>query len=247
MSLSTELVKHCTSLLRLSYLDDLMTRMTGVETEVWGLRAENFPSKLIPNCSKDFLCYMGIMKEKLYASYGQVHFLTFGHENFVEDSSVSNDGLLQHMYDIYCEMVREGSESIEYNQDVYIYPIEINSDSYAYWSPIAKNTWGIRDKLDFKNFIQHNELVDWVNWKSLEDLLPRVYYPSEGEYDTETDAESESKSETETETESESESESETEEGEILDCESSTEEHYTDDEPPRKRRKYITDSDEDET
>ena len=229
MSLSTELVKHCASLNRLSYLDDLMTRMTGVETEVWGLRAENFPRNLVPNNSRDFLCYMGIMKEKLYASYGQVHFLTFGHENFVEDASVSNDGLLEHMYDIYCEMVREGSAAIDDNQDVYLYPAEIDNDSYAYWSPIAKNTWGIRDKLDFKNFIEHNELTDWVDWKTLEDLLPRVYYPSEGEYGTET----------------ESESESETEEGEIRDYESSTEE--LEDEPARKRRKCSLDSDEDET
>ena len=48
MSLNFELVKHCTSLCRLSHLDELMTRMTGVDTEVWALRADNFPEHLVP-------------------------------------------------------------------------------------------------------------------------------------------------------------------------------------------------------
>jgi hypothetical protein len=230
MSLNTELVKHCTSLRRLTHLDDLMTRMTGFDTEVWALRAENFPLKLIPENSKDYLCYIGIACEKLNAEYGQVHFLTFGHENFNSDGSVCNDGLLEHMYDIYCETIKN---QMAIDDEVYLYPAEIDNESLAYWSDIASNTWGIRDKPELKEFIKHNQLEGWVNWDALEEDLPKVYYPSEKEYDTE----SESETETESETESDTESESESEDGEIKQDE---------DEPSRKRRKLILLS-EDET
>src|SRR6056300_1485621 len=221
MSMNTELVKHCTSLRRLSYLDDLMTRMIGVDTEVWALRADNFPSKYIPENSRDYLCYIGISSEKLNADYGQVHFLTFGHENFNGNGSVCNDGLLEHMYDIYCETIQSQMDS---EKEVYLYPAEIDHKSLAYWSDIATNTWGIKDKSEMREFIQYNQLEEWVDWRALEEYLPKVYYPSEKEYDTESESESES----------EYESESLSEEGEIKDY----------DHPPQKRRKLCISSDD---
>ena len=227
MSLCLELVKHCTTLCRLSYLDDLMTRMTGVDTEVWALKCHNFPEKLIPHNSKSHLCYMGILKEKLNASYGQVHFLTFGHENFLEDASMPNTGVLEYMYDMYCEHVKLQGGSDE--DEVNLYPIQIDEESLDYWVDIAKNTWGIKEKGQLKEFIKYNELSDWVDWEGLEEYLPLIDYPSESE----TDSESETESDTESETESETESD--TEDGEIK---------HDEDEPPRKRRKYKYDSED---
>lgn len=230
MSLNVELAKHCTSLTRLSYLDGLMTRMTGVETEVWGLRADNFPEKLVPSNSRNFLCYMGVSKEKLKASYGHVHFLTFGHENLIDSNVHSIEGILEHMYDIYCDFVQ--SEMERDDVDVYLYPAQIDDESLVYWSNIADVKWGIKDRPGLKRFIEHNELNGWVDWYALERDLPRVYHPSEVEYSSD----SESVSETDTD----SESESETEDGEITDYESSTESE----ESPRKRRKCVLESED---
>lgn len=248
MALNLELAKHCTSLTRLSYLDGLMTRMTGAETEVWGLRADNFPEKLIPANSRNFLCYMGIAKEKLKASYGHVHFLTFGHENLLDRGEYSIEGILEHMYDIYCDFIRNEVESDD--ADVYLYPCQIDEESLAYWSEIAYTKWGIRDRPGLKSFIEHNELKGWVDWQALERDLPRVYHPSEIEYSSE----SESDTETDSDSDSDSDSESTTEEGEITDYESSDdseddevtdyESSIEDEEPSRKRRKYVVDSED---
>ena len=234
MSLNFELVKHCTSLCRLSHLDELMTRMTGVDTEVWALRADNFPEHLVPQNSRNYLCYMGVFKEKLDTQLRdcQFHFLTFGHENFLGDGSASISGVLEYMYDLYCEHIR----IINDQEEVYLYPLEIDEESIEYWSDIAKKTWNIKEKKQLVDFIENNELADWVNWSGLAEHLPDVYYPSESEHHT--DSESETDSDSETESESETDSDSETEDGEIKDDE---------DEPPRKRRKYAySDSDEDE-
>lgn len=225
MSLNVELVKHCTSLTRLSYLDGLMTRMTGVETEVWGLRAENFPEKLVPSNSRNFLCYMGVSKEKLKASYGHVHFLTFGHENLIDSDVHSIEGILEHMYDIYCDFVQNEMET-----DVYLYPVQIDDESLVYWSNIADVKWGIKDRPGLKRFIEHNELKGWVDWCALDRDLPRVYHPSEVEYSSESDSESETYTD----------SESVTEDGEITDYESSTESEGS----PRKRRKHVLESED---
>lgn len=230
MSLNVELAKHCTSLTRLSYLDGLMTRMTGVETEVWGLRADNFPEKLIPSNSRNFLCYMGVSKEKLKASYGHVHFLTFGHENLIDSNVHSIEGILEHMYDIYCDFVQ--SEMERDDVDVYLYPAQIDDESLVYWSNIADVKWGIKDRPGLKRFIEHSELKGWVDWYALERDLPRVYHPSEVEYSSD--------SESDSETDSDSESVSETEDGEITDYESSTESE----ESPRKRRKCVLESED---
>jgi len=240
MSLNFELVKHCTSLCRLSHLDELMTRMTGVDTEVWALRADNFPEYLIPQNSRNFLSYMGVFKKKLNTEFydSQVHFLTFGHENFLGDGSTSISGILEYMYDLYCEHIR----IIDDREEVYLYPLEIDEESIEYWSDIAKNTWKIKEKKQLVDFMENNELTGWVDWSSLADHLPDVYYPSESEHHTDSESETDSDSETETDSESEtdSDSESETEDGEIKDDED-------EDEPPRKRRKYTySDSDEDE-
>lgn len=236
MSLNFELVKHCTSLCRLSHLDELMTRMTGVDTEVWALRADNFPEHLIPQNSRNYLCYMGVFKEKLDTQLRdcQFHFLTFGHENFLGDGSASISGVLEYMYDLYCEHIR----MVDDQEEVYLYPLEIDKDSIEYWADIAKNTWKIKEKKQLVDFLENNEFHEWVNWSALAEHLPDVYYPSESEHHTDSESETDSDSETETDSETDY-SDSETEDGEIK---------YDEDEPPRKRRKYTlySDSDEDE-
>ena len=231
MSLNFELVKHCTSLCRLSHLDELMTRMTGVDTEVWALRADNFPEHLVPQNSRNYLCYMGVFKEKLDTQLRdcQFHFLTFGHENFLGDGSASISGILEYMYYLYCEHIR----MVDDQEEVYLYPLEIDKDSIEYWADIAKNTWKIKEKKQLVDFLENNEFHEWVNWSALAEHLPDVYYPSESEHHTDSESETDSDSETDFD------SDSETEDGEIK---------YDEDEPPRKRRKYTlySDSDEDE-
>lgn len=227
MKLDVELIKHCTSLTRLSYLDGLMTRMTGVDTEVWGLRADNFPEKLIPANSRNFLCYMGIAKEKLKASYGHVHLLTFGHENLLDSDVNTIDGILGHMYDVYCEFIQT---EIEDGDEVYLYPAQIDNESLVYWSEIAYTKWGIKDRPGLRSFIKHNELKGWIDWRALEQYLPRVYHPSEAEYSSESESESESVTD----------AESDTEDSELTDYEPSIE----DEESSRKRRKYTLESED---
>ena len=176
MSLNFELVKHCTSLCRLSHLDELMTRMTGVDTEVWALRADNFPEHLVPQNSRNYLCYMGVFKEKLDTQLRdcQFHFLTFGHENFLGDGSASISGVLEYMYDLYCEHIR----MVDDQEEVYLYPLEIDNESIEYWADIAKNTWKIKEKKQLADFLENNEFHEWVNWSALAEHLPDVYYLS---------------------------------------------------------------------
>ena len=84
LNLSTELVKNSTTLERLEHLDELTAHLTGVDCEVWALRAsDTFPRNLIPSDSKGYLCYMGIYPVKVATDYGQINFLTFGQQRFV--------------------------------------------------------------------------------------------------------------------------------------------------------------------
>lgn len=122
---------------------------------------------------------------------------------------------------------------VDDQEEVYLYPLEIDNESIEYWADIAKNTWKIKEKKQLADFLENNEFHEWVNWSALAEHLPDVYYPSESEHHTD------SESETDSDSESETDSDSETEDGEIK---------YDEDEPPRKRRKYTlySDSDEDE-
>jgi len=179
---------------------------------------------------------MGVFKEKLDTQLRdcQFHFLTFGHENFLGDGSASISGVLEYMYDLYCEHIR----MVDDQEEVYLYPLEIDKESIEYWADIAKNTWKIKEKKQLADFLENNEFHEWVNWSALAEHLPDVYYPSESEHHTDSESETDSDSETETDSET-GYSDSETEDGEIK---------YDEDEPPRKRRKYTlySDSDEDE-
>ena len=176
---------------------------------------------------------MGVFAEKLDTQLRdcQFHFLTFGHENFLGDGSASISGVLEYMYDLYCEHIR----MVDDQEEVYLYPLEIDKDSIEYWADIAKNTWKIKEKKQLADFLENNEFHEWVNWSALAEHLPDVYYPSESEHHTDSESETDTDSDSETDTDSDSE----TEDGEIKDVE---------DEPPRKRRKYTlySDSDEDE-
>ena len=124
---------------------------------------------------------------------------------------------------------------VDDQEEVYLYPLEIDKDSIEYWADIAKNTWKIKEKKQLVDFLENNEFHEWVNWSALAEHLPDVYYPSESEHHTDSESETDTDSDSETDTDSDSE----TEDGEIKDVE---------DEPPRKRRKYTlySDSDEDE-
>ena len=231
MSLNFELVKHCTSLCRLSHLDELMTRMTGVDTEVWALRADNFPEHLVPQNSRNYLCYMGVFKEKLDTQLRdcQFHFLTFGHENFLGDGSASISGILEYMYDLYCEHIR----MVDDQEEVYLYPLEIDKDSIEYWADIAKIRGRSKRRSNW-----------WISWKTTNSTSGSIGPHSQNIYPMFTTQVSRNTTpiprvKRDSDSETDTDSDSETEDGEIKDVE---------DEPPRKRRKYTlySDSDEDE-
>ena len=79
--LTHELLKNCTSLVKLEHLNDLCSNLCGFSSDVYGLRAEfGYPSHLMSRTNKNFRAYIGIHKNKLETSYGQAHFITFYHE-----------------------------------------------------------------------------------------------------------------------------------------------------------------------
>jgi hypothetical protein len=205
-------------------MDDLISHLRGSECETWALRAEDFPEKLIPRGSKDYLCYMGISADKLETTYGQVHFIEYGYEAIADNVQIDT-GMLEHMYDIYIERTTAETFTPEDGKCIKLFPKRISSEGLEYWCSIAENEWGIKDKKDFDDFIRVNEIYDHVDWECLREYTPDVYYPSDWEY---YDSES---SDDETETETETETESETEEGEIVE------------EPlPKRRRILLSDS-----
>ena len=64
--LTHELLKNCTSLVKLEHLNDLCSNLCGFSSDVYGLRAEfGYPSHLMSRTNKNFIVYIGIHKNKL--------------------------------------------------------------------------------------------------------------------------------------------------------------------------------------
>lgn len=64
-NLTHELLKNCTSLVKLSHLNDLCSNLNNKTCNVYGLRAEfGYPEHLIPPNNKNYIAYMGVSKKK---------------------------------------------------------------------------------------------------------------------------------------------------------------------------------------
>lgn len=191
LNLSTELVKNSTTLERLEHLDELTAHLTGVDCEVWALRAsDTFPRNLIPSDSKGYLCYMGIYPVKVATDYGQINFLTFGQEAYNSYAADGECGLLEHMYDIYTvlETERIYVDAGEHDHEVVLFPRVIDESSVEYWTNIAKFTWCVRDRKQLKTMMHTQQIEEHVDWSVLEDNLPITHYPSDEEYSTDSES-----------------------------------------------------------
>tara|TARA_B000000557_G_C20811317_1_gene460276 strand:- start:13 stop:651 length:639 start_codon:yes stop_codon:yes gene_type:complete len=169
--LTQELLKNCTSLIKLNNYDDLCSELCGYKSEVYGLRAEfGYPEHLITKNNRKYVAYMGIHKKKVKTSYGEAHFITFSHQP--KNYSLKNEfDILSYMYNIYIE---EKSEELSENTEsnVEIFPYTITKDKLGYWRWLFENDWGVSDKIDLDNLIDDYEIQGYVKWEKLYNILP---------------------------------------------------------------------------
>jgi len=169
--LTQELLKNCTSLIKLNNYDDLCSDLCGYKSEVYGLRAEfGYPEHLITKNNRKYIAYLGINKKKVKTSYGEAHFITFFHQP--KNYSLEREfDILSYMYNIYMdEKSDELSENVESN--VELFPYKITKDKLDYWKWIFENDWGVSDKIDLDNIIDDYEIQGYVKWDELYDILP---------------------------------------------------------------------------
>ena len=174
--LTHELLKNCTSLVKLEHLNDLCSNLCGFSSDVYGLRAEfGYPSHLMSRTNKNFIAYIGIHKNKLETSYGQAHFITFYHE----PKSITYGtelGILNYMYDIYMDNIHDELSENGYKENenfsVELFPYRINSKNCEYWRTVIEGDWGVCDKISLEDLIDDYELRSKVNWDELYNILP---------------------------------------------------------------------------
>ena len=169
--LTQELLKNCTSLIKLNNYDDLCSELCGYKSEVYGLRAEfGYPEHLITKNNRKYIAYFGIHKKKVKTSYGEAHFITFFHQP--KNYSLEREfDILSYMYNIYMdEKSDELSENVESN--VELFPYKINSKNCEYWRTIIEDDWGECDKISLEDLIDDYELKNKVKWDKLHRMLP---------------------------------------------------------------------------
>tara|TARA_B100000287_G_scaffold326306_1_gene310608 strand:- start:2274 stop:2927 length:654 start_codon:yes stop_codon:yes gene_type:complete len=204
-NLTHELLKNCTSLVRLSHLNDLCSNLNNKSCDVYALRAEfGYPEHLIPDSNKNYIAYMGVSKKKIETTYGQAHFITFCFEPKMNVCE-SPVGVLEHMYDIYVEETIESLYRNKYregeNYTIELFPSKIEYKDIGYWRWLFQEDWGISDKISMDDFIDDYEIKSHVNWDNLYDILPDNIDDVRTESDHESDNESEMLSESDTEIE----------------------------------------------
>jgi len=175
-TLTHELLKNCTTLVKLSHLNDLCSKLCSKNSEVYALRSEfGYPEHLIPQNNKRFLAYMGVSKKKVEMPYGQAHFITFYHEPKVSTRDVPI-GILEHMYNIYMEEQVEELKMSGYRENehfsVELFPLEIDNTNLGYWRWVLEDDWGVTDKISFDDLVDDYQLKSHVKWDVLRDILP---------------------------------------------------------------------------
>ena len=166
--LTHELLKNCTSLVKLEHLNDLCSNLCGFSSDVYGLRAEfGYPSHLMSRTNKNFIAYIGIHKNKLETSYGQAHFITFYHE----PKSITYGtelGILNYMYDIYMDNIHDELSENGYKENenfsVELFPYRINSKNCEYWRTVIEGDWGVCDKISLEDLIDDYDLFLFDQW-----------------------------------------------------------------------------------
>jgi len=220
-NLTHELIKNCTTLVKLSYLNDLCSHLSDKKCDVYGLRAEfGYPEHLIPYNNQRFLAYLGVSKKKLETSYGQAHFVTFSHEpkTSIYHSPV---GILEHMYTIYMaqqknQLLEDGYKEGE-NFSVELFPGKITKKNLGYWRWVLDDDWCVTDRISMNDLIDDYEIKGHVNWDELYRILPENV---DDEY-IENDYEEEDEEEEEIDSDEE-ETDDELEDGEIFLSDSET-------------------------
>lgn len=207
--LTQELLKNCTSLVKLNHLGDLCSDLCGYNTEVYGLRAEfGYPEHLISKNNKNYIAYIGIHKKKVKTSYGEAHFVTFFHEPKGYRSEKEID-VVNYMYNIYMDEKTEELFEDDNDSNVELFPYNITRNKLGYWKWLFENDWGILDKIDLDNLIDDYEIQGYVKWEELYSILPE-------NIDDDTIQDFESEDEEEEIDSEEEETDEDIEEGEIL-------------------------------
>jgi len=199
-NLTFELIKNCTTLVKLTHLNDLCNKLTDTNSDVYALRADfGYPEHLIPKNNKKILAYMGISKNKVDTTYGQAHFITFTHEPklSIRDAPV---GILRNMYNIYMdekieELVEDGYKEGE-NFSVELFPQTIDRRNVGYWRWVLEDDWGVSDQISMNDLIDDYEIKRYIDWADLYNILPEniddiehheADEDDEGEYDLDGD------------------------------------------------------------
>jgi hypothetical protein len=175
-NLTHELLKNSTTLVQLTHLNSLCTKLVDKTTDVYGLRAEfGYPEHLIPSNNKRFLAYIGISKIKLETSYGESHFITFFHEPKLQFYRTPV-GVLEHMYNIYMEqkndeLIEDGFREGE-NLSVELFPGKIEYKDIGYWKGVFQDDWNVCDKISMDDLIDDYELKKYIDWTLLYNILP---------------------------------------------------------------------------
>lgn len=217
-NLTHELLKNCTTLVKLTHLNSLCTKLVNKTSDVYGLRAEfGYPENLIPSNNKRFLAYIGISNKKLETSYGQAHFITFFHEP-KHQFYRSSIGVLEHMYNIYMEqqkdeLIENGFREGE-NFSVELFPGKIEYKDVVYWKYVFQDDWDVCDKISMDDLIDDYELKKYIDWNLLYNILPENI-DDVNEMDDSLDGDLESEEEDIIDSDEE-ETDDEIEEGEIL-------------------------------
>lgn len=175
-NLTFELIKNCTTLVKLTHLNDLCNELTDTNSDVYALRAEfGYPEHLIPKNNKKNLAYIGVSKNKLDTTYGQAHFITFFHEPKLStrDAPV---GVLRNMYNIYTEQKIQELVEDEYKEGeiftVELLPQTIDHRNVGYWRWVLEDDWGVSDQISMNDFIDDYEIKRHIDWFELYNILP---------------------------------------------------------------------------
>ena len=218
-NLTYELLRNCTTLVKINYLNELCSYLNDKKCDVYGLRAEfGFPEHLIPPNNQNFLAYIGISKKKVETSYGQAHFVSFSYE---PKTSMYHSpiGILDHMYNMYMieqqDKLSEDAYKEGENFSVELFPGKITKKTIGYWRWVLDNDWSVCDKISMDDLIDDYEIKGHVNWDELYNILP------ENIDDVSTESEEESENEEEMNSDEE-ETDDELEDGELVLSDSET-------------------------
>jgi len=193
--LTHELLKNCTSIVELSYVNQLCSEMVGKSCKIYGLRADfGYPEHLIPTNTRKFIAYLAISNKKLDTSYGQAQFIDFCYEPLLPgfDKPI---GVLNYFFDIYTEEEKDILKECKYKEGeefvVELFPTKITKKNLEFWKSYMDDEYDVNDKISYDDFLDDYEITNRVNWEVLYDNLPDNIddLDDESEYNSESELE----------------------------------------------------------